>query len=142
MRDNAPVTSHPASGFLPEALKRAREAAGMSRAELAEVVGGNRMAVYRWETGARTPQVSTVALLARAVGVDPSDLIAPPQTLSQLRASRGLLQSEVAEQIGVARSRYSSIELGTGRATREQLLQLAEVFDVEIGTLEELLPPQ
>lgn len=127
---------------MPEALKRAREAAGMSRAELGELVGGTRMAIHRWETGARTPQVSTVALLARTLGIDPADLIAPPRTLPQLRASRGLLQSEVAGQLGVTRSRYSSIELGTGRATHEQVLQLAAIFGVEIGTLEELLAAQ
>ncbi len=52
-----------------EALKRLREAAGLSQPELAERAGMNRFGIAKLEQGVREPSWSTVLALAKALGV-------------------------------------------------------------------------
>lgn len=61
-------------GLRPE-LRRAREKAGFSQETLAERAGMHRNAVALLETGKRDPRVSTVAKLAKALGVTASELL-------------------------------------------------------------------
>lgn len=56
-------------------LRAAREKAGLSQEALAERAGMHRNAVALLETGKRDPRVSTVAKLAKALGVPASDLL-------------------------------------------------------------------
>jgi transcriptional regulator with XRE-family HTH domain len=51
-------------------LKRLREAAGWSQAELAERAGLNQFGVAKLEQGVREPAWATVQALARALGVN------------------------------------------------------------------------
>jgi transcriptional regulator with XRE-family HTH domain len=50
-------------------LKRLREEAGLSQAELAAAAGMNRFGVAKLEQGQRSPAWETVLALARALGV-------------------------------------------------------------------------
>src|SRR5258708_29024099 len=50
-------------------LRRLRDAAGLSQAELAERTGISRVAYRSIETGASQPRTSTLASLAAALGV-------------------------------------------------------------------------
>lgn len=56
-------------------LRGAREKAGFSQEALAERAGMHRNAVALLETGKRDPRVSTVAKLAKALGIPASDLL-------------------------------------------------------------------
>jgi transcriptional regulator with XRE-family HTH domain len=51
-------------------LKRLREEAGLSQAQLAEKAGMNVFGVAKLEQGVREPRWSTVLLLVAALGVD------------------------------------------------------------------------
>ncbi len=52
-------------------LRRSREQAGMTQAELARSVGyKDRNAVWQWEHDKQMPPLSTFPLLAEALGVD------------------------------------------------------------------------
>lgn len=61
---NRRVTSRPV-----ESIKRARQAAGLSLADVADRCGLLRQAVARAERAGVDPRSSTVALIAKALGV-------------------------------------------------------------------------
>lgn len=50
-------------------LVRARKAAGLTQASLADLLGINRVQVNRYERGAETPNVDTALRVAQALGV-------------------------------------------------------------------------
>jgi transcriptional regulator with XRE-family HTH domain len=57
-------------------LRAIREERGWSRDELAERLGaGNAKTVWKWETGAADPRVTTVRRLATALNVDAAELL-------------------------------------------------------------------
>ena len=53
----------PMSGWTPKKVKRVRQAAGMTQAQLAEWVGVTRMHISHLEQGIRPPGAQTVRLL-------------------------------------------------------------------------------
>jgi transcriptional regulator with XRE-family HTH domain len=57
-------------------LREAREARGLSQRELAVRAGLSRVTVNRLEMGRLTPRRGTLARLAEALGLSPSDLVA------------------------------------------------------------------
>lgn len=56
-------------------VRVAREAAGLTQAEVADSVGTHRQTVYRWEQGTQAPDVWHLALLCDVLEVDPDQLI-------------------------------------------------------------------
>lgn len=55
-------------------IAAARVAAGLTQAQLAERVGRSQKLIASWESGARHPKLSSLVLLASALGVDPFSL--------------------------------------------------------------------
>lgn len=51
-------------------LRRTRRAHGMTQADLAEKAGLSRMAVQKVESGATDPRISTLQVMARAMGME------------------------------------------------------------------------
>lgn len=123
------MTPNFASGFDPSALRAARQTAGLSIDELAQRMGRDYTAVARWESGARTPQIGTLAQLATALGIEVSRLTGAPSTLAELRVSRGLSQAQVAQALGVAQPRYANLEQGKVMLRADQVVTLARLFD-------------
>ena len=78
-----------AAGFDPGRLRAARMAAKLTQTALAAAADVHPNEVGYWEAGTRVPQVETVAVLARALGLRPADLLEPSAsgrpTLRQLR---------------------------------------------------------
>jgi transcriptional regulator with XRE-family HTH domain len=62
-------------GDLGRNLRRARQRLELTQEEVAERSGVHATEVSRIEAGKRDPRVSTVARLAKAVGVKPGDLL-------------------------------------------------------------------
>jgi transcriptional regulator with XRE-family HTH domain len=59
-------------------LKEAREAAGLTQSELAEAVGVRQATISDLETGkSRRIELDLLERLGKALGADPSSLIAP-----------------------------------------------------------------
>lgn len=56
--------------MIGQALRDARRAAGLQQDELARRAGVSRMTVQRLEAGTIDPRVSTVTVLARALGLE------------------------------------------------------------------------
>lgn len=58
------------------AVREARKAQGLSQEALAEKAGFQRNYIGRIERGERNPNVSTLVVLGRALGIRPADLLA------------------------------------------------------------------
>ena len=85
-----------APGFDPGRLRAARKAAQLSQSALAEAAHVHVSSIRQWEAGRRVPTIETVATLARALNINPADLLESPDgtamTLQQLRAAVGKSQ--------------------------------------------------
>ena len=62
---------------LPENLRRAREAAGLSQRALGAKIGGWSSYICDLEHGRRNPTMRSLAKLAAALGTTPAALISP-----------------------------------------------------------------
>lgn len=62
-------TRLPAYRFDPDALRRAREAADLTQADLAEAIGYSPQAVSGWERGRSVPDANALVGMADHLGV-------------------------------------------------------------------------
>lgn len=61
--------------FHRDAIRKLREAAGLSQAGLAQRMGiRSRQQIHQWETGVRTPNAQTLIRIMGALGVDDPSL--------------------------------------------------------------------
>lgn len=107
----------------PEALRSARQRAGMSQRQVAEALGTTRQQIIRYEQGAERPEVKRLAALARTIGVTVGDLVEEgslPTGLAGLRIGAGLTLAAAA---GAVRSRLPQ---GAGIACSRPVLAEAE----------------
>lgn len=124
-----------AAGFDPGRLRAARMAARLTQTALAAAADVHPNEVGYWEAGTRVPQVETVAVLARALGLRPADLLEPSAsgrpTLRQLRVAAGLSQEQAADRAGLQKHRYAALERGeAARLTDTEVDALARALDV------------
>lgn len=71
--------------------------------------------------------------------MDPAALIATPQTswtLTDLRVSNGLHQAPAAEQIGMAATRLSDLEMGYDELREPITESLAQMYGVTTNVIE------
>lgn len=68
-----------------ERIKAAREAAGMTQAELAKQLGISYVGVSQWERGIRNPKYSTLKKIADILGVWVYDLSSPEDTMERIK---------------------------------------------------------
>jgi transcriptional regulator with XRE-family HTH domain len=126
-----------APGFDRQRLRAARKAAGMTLSAVSDAVGVAPSTVANWESGERVPRVDRVGDLARALGVAPADLTTSGEdgleTLQKLRASKGLLQRDVASRAGLTRTWYACLERGEYPLGEKDCAALADVFAVAAG---------
>lgn len=105
-----------ASGIDPNALRAAREEAGLTQHELARLVGaagGER--ISRWELGTSTPRPDFLVRLAKALDIPTLRLIRLDGDVPDLRALRlqaGLTVPELATSVNVAVPTYYAWEQG------------------------------
>jgi transcriptional regulator with XRE-family HTH domain len=98
-----------------ELLRSARQAAGLSQADLAKRVGSKQPVVSRWETGADEPRLSTLAGVLRACGlalalvVDPLEAVDRAQLRQQLALSP---DQRLASVVNLSRLLASARRLG------------------------------
>jgi transcriptional regulator with XRE-family HTH domain len=93
-----------------KALRRAREARGLSKRGLARKVGVTQSAVWQWEEGKTAPRPETAATLERALDLQPG----------ALAQSLGYLPAEGASTVTV--SVIEAIEADTSLGKREREL--------------------
>ncbi len=122
--------------FDPDGLRTAWERAGLTRHELASLVGvagGER--VSRWERGASVPRPETIAVLCEVLAVNSTQLLVGVSDARALRLERGLTVDEMAERTGVGRSKIACRERGVARLKPAQVQSVAAVLGAPTGSL-------
>lgn len=130
------MSASSAGTFDAAELRRAREAAGLSRAQLATRVKTDAEVVSLWEERGVTPTPARIKQIAEAIGITVDDLYRPSAQASPLIAMRtraGLSQRALAQKIGVSQALVSRIERGQADLTPELSESLAEALGVPIG---------
>lgn len=123
----------PLTGFVPAALEHARDAAGLSRGELAIIVGVDGTTIHNWETKRAHPAPNHLAAAAAALGVPLSTLIVIPEqerTIADLRTLAGLTQQELGDRAGLSSTTLGRIERGE-TLTKTSAVALAHILDVD-----------
>lgn len=125
----------PPGRFDAAALRRTREATGLSRPQLAERIGVNVALIKSWETKGVCPTVANITRVAQALGLQVSDLYTPDATsagsLRDLRVATGMTQHELARRIGVRQEIISMWERSKSRPTWDEITRYALALDVE-----------
>lgn len=121
--------------FAPASLLSERTRAELSRESLARAASRHEPClsaahISLYELGRRTPQLSTLAALARALGVEVRMLLVPVDTadLARLRVEAGLRQDDLARLLGLPQARWSRTERGLAAAEAQVLRQAAEAL--------------
>lgn len=70
-----------------DGIRALREGIGITQRELAERIGVSDKTVSKWETGRGLPDISTLALLAEALGVSLSELFAGDKTANRNKSA-------------------------------------------------------
>jgi transcriptional regulator with XRE-family HTH domain len=126
-----------ARGFDGARLRARRLKLGMTQRQVARELDVSESVVAHWEGGSQRPTVQRVAALARMLGVTATDLTtssedAGARSLLQLRMDAGLKQDGLAEQAGLTRTKYSSLERGeVATLSRADAARLARVLGVQ-----------
>ena len=132
--------------FNPASLRAARLAAGLTQAEVAKRAGMARTNYVNLEAGGTNPGLHILPRLAKAVGVEPRELIdlhADEVTLRDLREWAGLSQTETARALGFkSATSYARIETGRTEPSAANIKALAKTFGVTIAQLEHTLAKQ
>ena len=111
-------------GFSPEALRKARLDADLTRGELARLAHVSVGSVQAWETGRAAPQIDSLVKVLDVLEIKITDvvLIEPSDRyLGDLRVLRGLTQTELAKRLGISTTTLSQIELGHTLSLRESV---------------------
>lgn len=129
----------------PDAIRHARENAGLTQHQLARevgIAGGER--VSKWELGTATPRLEVLAKVARVVESDLQALLAPGFQLVgvvRLRAAQLLSVSEAARRCHVSVATYERWEKGSTvhGPTGASLAVFAQVMQVSEAKAEAAL---
>lgn len=112
-----------------------RKAAGLTQSDLAAQVGTLDRRVGEWERGQQQPRPHYLVGIARALQVDPLELLDvdpddPP--LLALRLAAGMTLRELAASSGIPFSSYQRLELGVGRSEPSEsvIASLASALEV------------
>jgi transcriptional regulator with XRE-family HTH domain len=119
--------------FVPAALIAARTSKKWTHDAFAEVVGIGRPHLIAYEKGRRRPSPERLLQLATALNVDPLALTSATlqtATLADLRVRLGLSVTTLTGRLGIPRSTYLEIELGSGAMTPAIRTALAEHLKV------------
>ena len=125
----------PPGRFDSAALRRTREATGLSRPQLAERIGVNVALIKSWEAKGVCPNVGNITRVAQALGLKVNDLYTPDATsagsLRDLRVAAGLTQQELAQRLKVRQWLVSMWERSKTRPTWDEITRYATALDVE-----------
>lgn len=119
--------------FDQAAMRAAREAKKWTQSRLAIEIGIAPVTISAWERGSNGPEPPRFVQLARALGVEPSDLLTVARdewTPFEMRAVRGLQQQEAARLLELSPSRLSSLELGIEAISAELAPRIAQLYQV------------
>ncbi|MDM2645608.1 helix-turn-helix transcriptional regulator [Mycobacteroides abscessus] len=128
------MATPPPGRFDARGLEQARQAAGLSRLELAERIGTDTDVIRLWEEGGARPGVKNLLRIANSLGLEIRDLYQPEVstdgTLQDLRVSAGLSQRDLARKLGTTQTAVSRWERAVALPTWAEITAYSEALDV------------
>lgn len=117
-------------------IKKMRESAGLTQAQLAKMVGTTSQNISQYERGIRKPKIETLRKIAEALECSPAELdnsLASPMSVGDniryWRKYEGMTQQDLAERIGIEAKIIQKYEAGELKPKKKVLQNVAEVFD-------------
>lgn len=128
------MATPPPGRFDARGLEQARQAAGLSRLELAERIGTDTDVIRLWEEGGARPGVKNLLRIANSLGLEIRDLYQPEVstggTLQDLRVSAGLSQRDLARKLGTTQTAVSRWERAVVLPTWSEIAAYAHALDI------------
>lgn len=122
-------------GFSPEAFTAARRHRGISVSDLSRLADVAPATVFSWESGAKTPQVDTLARVMRILEA-PIEQVVPLSPSERYpgdwRVIRGLTQPELAAAAKIATTTLRGIERADGALTDTNAESLARLLGITV----------
>lgn len=123
-----------------ERIGQKRKALGLTRRELADVIGCSERAISLWETGKSSPRPMNVGMIADALECSIDDLTEyRPRTVGEnLRRARmraGLPARTISALSGIAESLIYDIENGQRDMRVSDLLKLSDALDCKAADM-------
>lgn len=107
------ITFDPATAPAGELVRRARLAAGLTQAELADLVGTTQSAVSRWERGHDEPRLASLVDVLRACGLRLSLVADVDVDRAQIRQQLALSPAErLASVVNLGRTLAAARRIG------------------------------
>jgi transcriptional regulator with XRE-family HTH domain len=112
----------------------------LTQQQLADALGSKKQRISEWERGVTQPRASWVPAVARAINVDPLELMADDYEhldLEALRVAAGLSRQALSAAVGTTLSRYQRLEAGerTSDLPEDLLKPLARILSVPVVTV-------
>ncbi|MFD6197310.1 helix-turn-helix domain-containing protein [Mycobacteriaceae bacterium NPDC060252] len=128
------MATPPPGRFDARGLEQARQAAGLSRLELADRIGTDTDVIRLWEEGGARPSVKNLLRIANSLGLEIRDLYQPEVstggTLQDLRVSAGLSQRDLARKLGTTQTAVSRWERAVALPTWAEITAYSEALNV------------
>ncbi|NKR30126.1 helix-turn-helix domain-containing protein [Rhodococcus hoagii] len=128
-------------GFSPERFQAARQAAGMTRGDLARLADIRAdETIRRWERGSSSPQVDVLGRAVKALNISAEDvIITDPERrfLSDWRHLKLMTQPQLAKEAQLSTILVTRLERGERELTDEVAAKLANVLGIGIGEVRE-----
>lgn len=129
--------------MLNERLKTAREAKGLTRKKMAEILCIHDTTYGKYELGIREPSIELINEIARLLGVSAAYLIGetddPTPLKNELkdiirnkRENLGYTQAQIAELLGLNEIYIERIESGTIKPSLGVLDKLCDILELEM----------
>jgi len=126
-------------------IKKARERAGLSQAELAKLLGVSQQQVSNWESGRHSPNMRVAPDLYRYLNLNLEELgYKPPggglnsqvgDFLSTSRQYKGWSQGDLAQKLGISTGRLIDWENDRAYPSDEEVDAIARVFETTRDTV-------
>lgn len=128
--------------FSPQAFERACDASGLTRKDIAGLLGVTPTSMSNVTSGRTTPSLRLLNRMVEVFGGSLSDYLALPAAenwkLQHFRVAHGYTQADLAKCVGVSRQVVSNWEVGKVAPSEAAVNRLAELYEVSAERIREV----
>ncbi len=128
--------------FSPQAFERACDASGLTRKDIAGLLGVTPTSMSNVTSGRTTPSLRLLNRMVEVFGGSLSDYLALPAAenwkLQHFRVAHGYTQADLAKCVGVSRQVVSNWEVGKVAPSEAAVERLAELYEVSAERIREV----
>ena len=136
------MTETTADYFSPKAFERACDKSGLTRKEIARLLGVTPTSMSNVTSGRTTPSLKLLTRMVEVFGGSLSDYLALPAAeswkLQHFRVAHGYTQADLAKRVGVSRQVVSNWEVGKVPPSETAAEKLSELYGVSAERIREV----